>query len=343
MRASRLLSILLTLQARGMATAPALATQCEVSLRTIYRDIDALSALGIPIYSERGYGGGYRLLDGYRTRLTGLSPEEAEALFLTGLPGAAHDLGLGPAMAAAELKLLAALPPDLRLETSRARGRFHLDVAGWFATMEHPEALPQVSRAIREQRVMRMHYRSWRNEGERRVEPLGLVLKSGAWYLVGRRSGDIRTYRVARILEPYLLDERFEAPKGFDLACYWRDSTERLQAELHADQATIRLSPAGINLIEQIANPYMRTRLVVEPVVDADGWHQARLPIGSLHGACLELLRLGADVEVLAPAPLRAHMTAFTASLARVYGGEAAPIEAHGDNDPAALRRWSPR
>ncbi len=321
MRASRLLSILLTLQAKGAATAPALAAQCEVSLRTIYRDIDALSALGIPIYSERGCDGGYRLLDGYRTHLTGLSPEEAEALFLTGLPGAAHDLGLGPAMAAAELKLLAALPADLRLEASRARGRFHLDVAGWFASMEHPQALPQVSRAIRERRVMRMRYRSWKSEGERHVEPLGLVLKGGAWYLVARRDGDIRTYRVARILEPSLLDDHFEAPERFDLACHWRESTGRLEAELHADQATIRLSPAGLGLIDQIANPYMRAHLVIEPTADTDGWYRARLPIGSPQGACLELLRLGADVEVLAPAPLRAQMTLIAAAIARVYGG----------------------
>ncbi|MHB1512306.1 MAG: helix-turn-helix transcriptional regulator [Acidiferrobacter sp.] len=320
MRASRLLSILMALQARGAATAPALAAQCAVSLRTIYRDVEALSALGIPIYSERGSTGGYRLLDGYRTRLTGLSQDEAEALFLTGLPGPAHDLGFGPAMAAAELKLLAALPADLRLEASRARGRFHLDVTGWFAAMEHPAALPRLSRAIREQCAIHMRYRSWKEERERRVEPLGLVLKSGAWYLVGRRDGAIRTYRVGRILELCILDEHFEPPERFDLACYWRDSTERLQAELHAEQATIRLSPAGVSLIGQIANPYMRARMIVDPTTDADGWRQAHLPIGSSHGACLELLRLGAEVEVLAPTALRAQMAATIAALARVYG-----------------------
>ena len=185
MRASRLLSILMALQARGAATAPALAAQCAVSLRTIYRDIEALSALGIPIYSERGSTGGYRLLDGYHTRLTGLSQDEAEALFLAGLPGPAHDLGFGPAMAVAELKLLAALPADLRLEASRARGRFHLDVAGWFAAMEHPEALPRLSRAIREQCAIHMRTKPICPSG-RRTGPVwsscGSELKSRFWH-----------------------------------------------------------------------------------------------------------------------------------------------------------------
>ena len=189
MRASRLLSILTTLQARGRVTAQVLAEECEVSLRTIYRDVDALSAAGIPVYSERGSAGGYRLLDGYRTRLNGLSAREAEALFLTGLSGPAADLGLGAAMAAAQLKLLVAMPADLRAGAERMRARFHLDAPAWFGEAEQPANLQLVAGAVWKQLRIRMRYRSWKAERERIVEPLGLVLKGGAWYLVGRCDG----------------------------------------------------------------------------------------------------------------------------------------------------------
>src|ERR1700712_5183985 len=156
MRASRLLSILMTLQARGRVTAQSLADECAVSLRTIYRDIDALGAAGVPIQSERGAEGGYRLLDGYRTRLNGLSAREAEALFLTGLSGPAADLGLGAAMAAAQLKLLVALPADLRAGAERMRARFHLDAPAWFGEAEQPPNLQLVAGAVWEQQRIQM-------------------------------------------------------------------------------------------------------------------------------------------------------------------------------------------
>src|SRR5277367_3740596 len=148
MRASRLLSILTTLQARGRVTAGALAEACEVSLRTIYRDIDALSAAGIPVYSERGSTGGYRLLDGYRTHLNGLSAKEAEALFMSGLAGPAADLGIGAVMAAAQNKLLSAMPTELRAGAEQMRARFHFDAPAWFAQGERPKHLPLVADAV---------------------------------------------------------------------------------------------------------------------------------------------------------------------------------------------------
>src|SRR5260221_11669649 len=160
MRASRLLSSLTTLQARGLTTAEALAEECGVSLRTIYRDIDALSAAGIPVLSERGAEGGYRLLDGYRTQLNGLSEKEAEALFLTGLSGPAADLGLGAVMAAAQNKLLSAMPAQLRAGAEQMRARFHLDAPAWFAQAERPRHLPLVADAVWMQRLIRIRYQS---------------------------------------------------------------------------------------------------------------------------------------------------------------------------------------
>src|SRR6201996_2275504 len=148
MRASRLLTILMSLQARGRVTARELAEECEVAVRTIYRDIDALSLAGVPVYADRGPDGGYRLLDGYKTRVNGLSPQEAEALFLGGLPGPAAELGLGGVMAAAQLKLLTALPTELRRSAETLRARFHLDAPGWFNQADEVPYLPQIADAV---------------------------------------------------------------------------------------------------------------------------------------------------------------------------------------------------
>src|SRR5713226_3298643 len=174
MRASRLLSILMTLQARGRVTAQVLADECEVSLRTIDRDIDALSASGVPVYSDRGSAGGYHLLEGYRTRLNGLSLEEARSLFLAGLTGPAAALGLGPVMAAAQLKLTAALPAEMRSAAERTRACFHLDAPGWFHGKELPLYLQEIAVAVWNQHLIEIRYRSWKAETRRRVAPLGL-------------------------------------------------------------------------------------------------------------------------------------------------------------------------
>jgi predicted DNA-binding transcriptional regulator YafY len=323
MRASRLLSILTTLQAKGQVSAEALANECEVSVRTIYRDVDALSAAGIPIYSVQGSRGGYRLLDGYRVRLNGLSSREAEALFLAGLARQAADLGMGAVAASARAKLLAALPEAMRAGAMKAR--FHFDAPAWFAEPETLDHLPAIADAVWNQRRIHMRYQSRTREKERRVEPLGIVLKGGAWYLVVQMHNEIRTFRVSRISQMAVLDERFEYPKTFDLEAYWVESIRRYEVDLHPNRADIRLSPWALDMMEELLPPFVRNGAVISEEADARGWRQVSVSVGSMAHAAMEILRFGKDAEVVGPPELRAEMASIVGTLAKVYDGECTP------------------
>lgn len=322
MRASRLISILTILQARGFATAPELADECGVTLRTIYRDIDSMSEAGIPVYSERGSAGGYRLLDGYRTQLNGLSAKEAEALFMSGLAGAATDMGLGSVMVAAQNKLLSAMPAALRDGAMQMRSRFHLDAPAWFSLTEQPHYLPQVADAVWTQRLIHIRYESWKGIKERTVQPLGMVMKGGAWYLVGQVDDKPRTYRISRILDFNLLEQHFERPASFDLTHYWRASTRRLEQDTYNSQATIRLSPLGVKMCEHFLPPYVYAEMHLSEEVDEQGWTTATIPVGSLWQASAEILRFGKDAEVLEPPELRSRMRDVVGKMGVLYGGE---------------------
>ena len=256
MRASRLVSMLLLLQVRGRMTAQQLADELEVSVRTIYRDVQSLGAAGIPVYGDPGDGGGYRLLDGYRTRLTGLTAGEADALFLAGLPGAAAELGLGTVMATAELKLQAALPAELRERAARIRERFHLDAPGWYQSRDSSPYLAAVADAVWNQRRIEVRYRRWAEPTDvtRTLEPYGVVLKAGRWYLVARSAAQLRTYRVNQILGLTTLSEQFERIGDFDLPGYWDASVTDFLARLHRGEATIRLSAAGRERIGELSS-----------------------------------------------------------------------------------------
>jgi predicted DNA-binding transcriptional regulator YafY len=329
-RASRLLSVLLLLQNRGRVTARELADELEVSIRTIYRDMDALSASGVPVYADRGPDGGYSLLEGYRTQLTGMTAEEADALALSGMPGAAAELGLGRVLAAAQLKVQAALPGELSDRAGRIAERFHLDAPGWFREADHVPTLTGVADAVWNQRVLRVRYRRWATGGrepevERELEPLGLVLKAGTWYLVARphEAGPDtgpRTYRVARVLDLETLDVRFDRPDDFDLWKYWHRRTQELTDALYQAEATVRMSPRALELAQVRLSPHTARALAEGSwPADEDGWVRAVIPIESLAHARGELLALGADVEVLAPPALREQMIETAHALAALY------------------------
>jgi predicted DNA-binding transcriptional regulator YafY len=320
MRASRLLSVLLLLQTRGRMTARELADELEVSVRTVYRDVDSLGAAGVPVYADRGPAGGYQLLDGYRTRLTGLTPDEAESLFLAGVPGPAAELGLGSVLAAAQLKLLAALPPELRSRAGRIRERFHLDAPGWFHEADQPPYLAAVADAVWNQRALRVRYRRWGGVVTRTIEPLGLVLKGGVWYVVARVGGQERTYRVSSVLELETLPERFPRPEGFDLAGYWRSWSAQFPSRLHRIEAVVRLSPWALELLPHLFDPVtVRAGRERAGAPDEDGWTTMVLPFESVKYARINLLRFGADAEVIGPPELRERMGETAAALVKLY------------------------
>jgi predicted DNA-binding transcriptional regulator YafY len=327
-RASRLLSILLLLNVRGRVSAQELADHLEVSLRTVYRDVEALSAAGIPVYATRGRSGGFQLLDGYRTKLTGMTADEADVLFLSGLPTAAADLGLGSVLAATQLKLLAALPPELRERAARIRDRFHLDAPGWLAETDAPPFLATIADAVWSERRVEVRYeRANRAVVERVLEPLGLVLKAGTWYLVAGVRGDARgprTYRVSRVLAAAVLDEPVQRPAGFDLAAHWGEYQRGYTRRVYRETATIRLSEAGRQLLFLVGRIPAREGHRAMGAPDADGWAQTTLPIESVRHAHHALLQLGADVEVVEPEELRGLIAASARALLQRYGARAA-------------------
>ncbi len=319
MRASRLVSLLLLLQTRGQMTAAALARELEVSVRSIHRDVEALSEAGVPIYAERGPHGGIRLVDGYRTRLTGMTPDEAEALFLSGLPGPAAELGLGTVVMAARLKVLAALPPELRTRASRLVERFHLDAAGWFQAGEETPHLATIADSVWETTAVEILYGSGDRLVTRVVEPLGLVLKAGVWYVVAAADGQLRTYRISRVRAAVALEQRFTRPDPFDLAAYWAESSAAYEREAPRIEVTVRMRPERMGWLSEAIGPRAASEAERLDVADPAGWQHLRLRIEWPDEAAHELLRLGSGIEVLEPAEVREQIIATARRIVERY------------------------
>jgi len=335
MRASRLVSILMMLQTRGRVSARTLAEHLEVSTRTVYRDIDELSASGVPVIVERGATGGFELLDGWRTTLTGLTPHESQTLFLSGLPGPVAELGLGDTMASAHLKLLAALPRDWQLEAQRVSSRFHVDLTGWYRRVKPIQHLRALADAVWADRWVSVRYESWDGVVERALEPLGLVIKAGEWYLAAlprsttprSRAPTPRTYRVANIRE-LTVHDAFTRPTPFDLGTYWAESTRRFERDIYRGTADVRLSPRGRKVL---CSGSAAVEDAIEAAIDqaapdpgAGGWLRVTIPIESLGHATGQLLGLGTDVEVLGPPELRQRVHDTARAVTEVYAAAAA-------------------
>ncbi|MFG2548646.1 helix-turn-helix transcriptional regulator [Streptomyces sp. NPDC048581] len=325
MRAARLIKMVLLLQSQPSMTAAELARELEVSERTVTRDAQALSEAGVPVYADRGRAGGYRLIGGYRTRLTGLGRSEAEALFLSGVPGALREMGLEDAASAARLKVSAALMPSLRDASRTAAQRFHLDAPNWFKEPKTPELLPAVADAVWDDRRIVARYRRGEGEVQRQLEPYGLVLKAGVWYVCARVAGhgSYRVYRIDRFTAVdavAAVDARFERDEEFDLPGFWDERAEQFARSLLRAEVVVRVSPGGARRLPYAVDPQSaREALEAAGAPDGDGWVTVTLPVESEEVAHSQLSMLGPEVEVLAPEGLRARFAGDAIRLAELY------------------------
>jgi predicted DNA-binding transcriptional regulator YafY len=246
-------------------------------------------------------------------------------MFLAALPGPAAELGLGSVMAAAQLKVKAAMPPELADRSGRIQERFLLDAPGWYDDGDTSPFLPAVADAVWNQRVITVLYRRWTEptEVERTLAPYGIVLKTGKWYAVAESAGRVNTFRVNQILELRADEEHFERPADFDLGAYWSRQVAEFRTRLVQGDALIRLSPDGRRRLTEVmaADVVKAVDATAEDDHERAGWVKATVPIESLTHAHGEFLKLGAGVEVLAPATLRERIAETAAGLARMYGG----------------------
>ena len=303
MRADRLLSIVLLLQTHGQLTSRLLAERLEVSERTIHRDMEALSLSGIPVFAERGSNGGWSLLGEYRTNLTGLNEAEIQSLFVTQPPKLLADLRLKKASEGALLKLLAALPAMYRQGAEQARRRIHIDTAGWAKQEEAVPLLPVLQDAIWSERKLRFGYQRGPgcDEVEREVDPLGLVTKGSAWYLVAGVGGEIRSYRISRMSRAEVLDQACVVPADFDLAGYWETSTATFKSALPNYVAKFRVAPEVFPRL-RFAGRFARVGDTVD--TDENGWLIVNVGFDVEEIACEYALGFGSKLEVLDPRSL---------------------------------------
>jgi predicted DNA-binding transcriptional regulator YafY len=321
-KADRLLSALLLLQAHGRLTGRELGRRLEVSLRTVHRDMESLSAAGVPVVALRGARGGWQLDAGWRTRVPGLDEAELRALLMA-QPRVLGDARLARAAERAIDKLLASLPPPLRDQAAAIRQRLHVDTTGWYGR-EDLQALPVVQDAVSMERKLALRYRRPSREAtEATVDPLGLVAKGGTWYLVAGTREGARTYRVSRIEAARMRDEPCVRPAGFDLEAYWKSSTEELKKTWTRYEARLRATPAAARSI----GSWRPESNVTELRADGD-----RVEIQAFfddeNQACFVVMGYGPSVEVLEPASLRARVVAdLTAALERHRSGPSASLE----------------
>jgi predicted DNA-binding transcriptional regulator YafY len=321
MRADRLLSILMLLQTRGQVTAEQLAEELEVSVRTIYRDIDALSTAGVPVYAERGPGGGCALVEGYRTSLTGLTAEEVKALFMLSVPASLDELGVSQELRAALRKLAAALPDAQRQDEKQVRQRIYLDWADW----PQPEPVPHlqtIQQAVWDDRKLSITYR-WIapqvQQFERPVDPYGLVAKAGTWHLICADDNRIRVHRVSGLVDVRLEDAHFERPADFDLAAFWQAWCKGREESRPSYPVTARVSPGLVQLLPLYFGDRIRTQIAAAEPPDSEGWITLTLPFERIETARERILGFGRAVEVLAPEPLRLSVIDFARQIVNFY------------------------
>jgi predicted DNA-binding transcriptional regulator YafY len=313
------MAIVLLLQARGGISAPELARELEVSVRTIYRDVDSLSAAGVPVYATRGPNGGVRLLDGYRTDLTGVSPGEAETLFLMGIPGPLDELGLGSSMDAVQRKVLAALPAAGRITAERVRRRILVDATGWDRAPRTLPWLPTIAAGLWAGHRLALDYtRADNRQVRHRVDPRGLVLKAGQWYLVAWVGRWDVTFRVSRVRFAEVLDEACTVADDFDLEAFWAASQAEFESLRGHVAVRIRVAPHAIDDLPRHLGEDVRSQ-TLEDRPDPSAWLDVELSFESLDEARAQLLGLGTDIVVDEPVELRHELARVAAQVVAQY------------------------
>jgi predicted DNA-binding transcriptional regulator YafY len=318
-----MMTLLLQLQVHGQVSGRDLARQLEVSERTVQRDVEALAASGIPIRAVRGKAGGYRLDGGYRTRLTGVGLDEAGALAFLGLAGPAQQLGLGEILEGARIKVWASLTGEARQRARHTAERFHLDPVRWYGTPEPVPCLAPLAEALWRDRRIRLRYVRDGQATTREVEPLGLVLTAGDWYLVALRDGQRRTYRVSRMVSVELLDDPVARPDGFDLAESWGQARQELENERIAIEVTLRVAAKALPRLRKQVAVRGQDRIplaATEPVT-------VTVPFESRTWACEAILSFGVDVEVLAPTAMRLRVADAARATAALYDGDLSTMD----------------
>lgn len=307
-KSDRLLSALLLLQAHGRMTGRAMAKRLEVSMRTVHRDMEALSAAGVPVYAMRGAQGGWQLDEGWRTQVPGLDEAELRALLMS-QPRVIGDVRLAAAAESALGKLMASLPEAMRERAASIRQRLHVDTTGWRGTGENLARLPVVQDAVARDRKLAIRYlKADRELVERTVDPLGLVAKGTTWYLFARTPHGMRTFRVSRIMEAKLLDEACERPPNFDLAAAWQASTDEFQEGRSTYDATLRVQPRAA---EWIRIWQMATVLSTE-----GSWVTIRVRFHHEEEAAFVALGLGRRAQVISPQKLKERVRAEIEAMA---------------------------
>jgi len=321
MRADRLLSILLLLQAHGQMSARSIAEKLEVSDRTVYRDIDALSAAGVPVYTERGRQGGCALLPGYRTDVSGLSSTEARALFVFAGGGTLKDLGLDRELKKALRKLMASLPEAQRSGALQAQERIVVEPRGWMRQAEDLPQLPAVQEAVWGERRLRILYRSSGASVAHPVivDPYGLVAKAGTWYLIAADRGEPRLYRVSRIEGTTSLEEQARRPPGLDLDALWQQLRRRVEERGSGITVTLRVRIDQADRLLRICAPQLVGPAVRDPGDDRSGWATFQMPFVAEGAAKGVLLGFGTDVEVVSPSTLRRQFGDTAQAIASLY------------------------
>ncbi len=323
MRADRLLALLMLLQTHQRLTARQLAEELEVSERTIYRDVVALSAAGIPVYTETGPGGGIALIENYRTNLTGMRPEEVQALSMLNIPAPLADLGVDKALKTGLLKLAAAIPPSLRADQTQAQQRIHLDATWWFQAEAPSPYLETIKQAVWNNRLLHITYQGeFYYIGEQVVAPYGLVAKTNVWYLVYAHAEHIRIRRVSQILSADLLDETFERPGDFDLAAFWCRWCADYEQNRSSYEVRARVSPVLAERLPALLQDNSPDHLAAPPDDKGAEWPTVTLQFESFDAARTRLMGFGGAIEVLEPLALRRSMADYARQIQLRYAAD---------------------